>query len=434
MTSPLPFDVFALTFPALVLQCLAPPPTLYSTSPFPTVNSWSLDPPGEMQLRALLDWLRGQYRQWKHEVSRTDARNERGGGSVGFAGHRTREVGHLDGSRKAIMTAEAAQEEEDSVVKHALDAYSHWDLLPEKSKSDSWRLEILRAYSREKEKRQQVDIRLEEALQDVEHCKAQVDRLSKYQQPREFLVKTPTAMPIAKDTLKEFNALSSTPISDWDFDRLLNKWKIVVQENRRSATGMASQKPLTTFPPTQESYQTSAMPLATSSSRLTNGSTTTSSTFIPPPPLPPPPARVSEGDSADDNEDMEDTPMEDGDGPPTASTSSVPTSRAPTAAMTSSRGSISVETKHDLSKTSTTATTPMSIEHTTRTMDQARSRGSISVNINYPSSSVRGSIDAGVNPKGFNVGAAGSRMNDTSQTISPSTGGAGTRSGGAMDQ
>ncbi|KAI9794583.1 MAG: hypothetical protein M1816_004470 [Peltula sp. TS41687] len=447
-TSPLPFDIFALTFPALVLQCLAPPPTLYATSPFPTVNSWSLDLPGEMQLRALVDWLRGQYRPWKREVSRTtDTRNERGGGvggGAGYPGHRPREVVHHDGGRKPIMTAEAAQEQEDAVVKHALDAYNHWDLLPDKSKSDSWRLEILRAFSREKEKRQQVDIKLEEALQDVDHCKAQVDRLSRCQQPREYLMKTPTSMPVAKETLRELSGLSNTPISDWDFDRLLNKWKMVVQENRRGTTGMASQKPLSSYPPPpppQESYQPPTMSLPSSSStRLTNGANPSPSTFVRPAPLLPPPTRINEEDSADDNdEDMEDAPMEDGDGPtPVASVSTTRAPPPPTAMMSSSsssRGSVSVEAKPDLNHhATTTTTTPMSVDQKTKSSEYVRPRGSLSVHINHPTSSFRGSIDAAASRRGSTAVAAATRMNDKSQSAtSPSvTGGAstGTRGGG----
>ncbi|KAI9887699.1 MAG: hypothetical protein M1823_000448 [Watsoniomyces obsoletus] len=240
-TSPLPFDVFALTFPALVLACLGPPPTLYSTQPFPTHNSWSLDPPAEMQFHALVEYLREQYRHWQAEMA---ARPEIRGRHDSVVSRNLREpFDHAARNGSMVMSPSAAHEQEERVMKHALDAYNHWNLLSEAQKHDSWRLEILRAYSREKEKRVELESRLEEALQDVAHCKAQVDRLSRSQQPREFLLKPPAAMPIAADTVKELSAASGAH-HDWEYERLLSKWKGVVQDHRRSVSGMAGQRPL----------------------------------------------------------------------------------------------------------------------------------------------------------------------------------------------
>ncbi len=128
-------------------------------------------------------------------------------------------------------------------MKHAADAYAHWNMLPEPQKHDSWRLEILRAYSREKEKRVDLEARLEEANQDKALQKAQVERLSRNQQPREFMLKPPTQMSMSAETVRELTAASDAH-QGWDFERLLSKWKGVVQDHRRSVSGMAGQRPL----------------------------------------------------------------------------------------------------------------------------------------------------------------------------------------------
>ena len=225
----------------MVLHCLAAPPTLYSTQPFPTVNSWSLDPPGEMQCQALVAYLREQSRNWQSELARPEPRAGRHESIV--AGRRLRDSINAEGLRHAMMSAGTAQEQEERVIKHAQDAYAHWNLQSDLQKYDGWRLEILRAYSREKEKRQELEARLEEALQDVAHCRAQVDRLSRCQQPREFILNPPSPMPISSETVKELSA-ASTAHQDWEYDRLLSKWKGVVQDHRRSVSGMAGQRPL----------------------------------------------------------------------------------------------------------------------------------------------------------------------------------------------
>ena len=288
---------------------------------------------------------------------KAEGRTDRSGSLAG----RPRDYVQLDGGKQGL-TASAAQEQEDAAVKHALDAYNHWDQSSETQKQEGWRLEILRAFSREKEKRQEVDIRLEETLQDVEHCKAQVDRLSRCQQPREFFLKPPTAMPLPKQTLRELNGSSSTT-PDWDYDRLLSKWRIMVQENRRSVSGMAGQRPLMST--SQDSYQSpSREPPLVHPSRLTNGSIVSfagappSAAAAPAPPI---------NGEADDNDRMEDDPPEPEEerSPPTA------------------RGSISVPSA--LMHRSVAATTAAAVSETqprrdgsiSMDTDQVRPRGSV---------------------------------------------------------
>ncbi len=140
-----------------------------------------------------------------------------------------------------------AQQEQEKVMKHLTTAFNHWKALSEKQKQESWRLEILRAYAREQEKHKGTAARLEKAEQEVLHLRAQVDRLSKCQQPREFLLFPPSTVPIAHEAVQELSrvGLDSAAL---DYDRLVDKWKSVIQRNRKSSSGMPAQKPLPNTP------------------------------------------------------------------------------------------------------------------------------------------------------------------------------------------
>ncbi|KAI9851361.1 MAG: hypothetical protein M1838_003917 [Thelocarpon superellum] len=237
-STPLDFDPFACTFPGLVLQCLSPPPTLFSTEPFPALDSWSTDAPGQMQFEALTRHFRRFYEQW---------RSDRVGGETRPA--RTTSlrdiVEGLDQAESTSPTdvAQANEREEGKVLQHLADAFNHWSQLPEKQKQDAWRLELLRAYSREQGQRKETVTQLELARQEVENLKAQVDRLNHQQQPREFLLHPPTNLPISSETLRQIKGGPSAALTTWDYDRLLAKWKAVVHESRPSA-GLAGQRSL----------------------------------------------------------------------------------------------------------------------------------------------------------------------------------------------
>ena len=51
------FDFCSLAFPGLCLAILPPPPTLFSSTPFPVAHTWSLSPPGESQRATLVRLL-----------------------------------------------------------------------------------------------------------------------------------------------------------------------------------------------------------------------------------------------------------------------------------------------------------------------------------------------------------------------------------------
>lgn len=136
-------------------------------------------------------------------------------------------------------------EEEARYTNHLRDAFQAWKALPEKQKQEAWRTEALRAYTREQEKRHEADARLQRVEQEVQHLRAQVAQLSKCQQPREFVLFPPTTLPLPTDIAKaasETATQTGFDTADWDYDRLVAKWKSRLRGDGNSRLG--GQQPL----------------------------------------------------------------------------------------------------------------------------------------------------------------------------------------------
>ena len=260
-TAPLDFDIFALTFPALVLRCLTPPPTLFSAQPFPAPDSWSLDAPSQAQFEALSRYLRAQFDDWRTQRAVSERRrpgsyssNESTSGyDSGFGG-------------RPENTHQVVQQQEEKAMRHLTDAFDHWRHLPDQQRQESWLLEVLRACSREHGKQKEMASQLEVAQQEIERLRLQVERLSSCQQPRDFILNPPSIIPMSQWTLKQLSSDLSAKISDWDYDRLLSKWTDVVQSNRRSAMSLSAQRPLPE--PDRRSFSTPG----NAGERMVNGS------------------------------------------------------------------------------------------------------------------------------------------------------------------
>jgi len=228
--TPFDFDPFSLTYPALCLRCLHAPPTLFSGQPFSTTTSWSIEAPGPAQLEPLRQYFQETYRRWRSERAVADGRKDQ----------RNHANGHINGYN---YSDQQAQQEQDKVMKHLTSAFNHWKVVPEKQRQESWRLEVLRAYAREQEKQKATAASLENAEQEVLHLRAQVEQLSKCQQPREFLLFPPASVPIPQDTIKEMSK-AGLDLAALDYDKLVDKWKAVMHRHRKPNAGMAAQKPL----------------------------------------------------------------------------------------------------------------------------------------------------------------------------------------------
>ncbi|KAJ5899539.1 hypothetical protein N7495_004283 [Penicillium taxi] len=233
--SPFDFDIQSQTFPSLCLQLLPPPPSLFSIHPFPSPNSFSLQPPGLEHLDIVRQALRSKINQWQSDQ---------------LSGDSTSQKRHMGANVDQSMIFRTAQQHEEIGLRHLELAFSHWNNLPHENRREAWQLEITRAFAREVEKRKEVDEQLARVQQEANQLRAQVELLGSCQWPREFALFPPDTLPISRNVSRELDARSSQISSDsarWDYDNLIAKWKRVVMHDKsmgRIGVGYASGSPL----------------------------------------------------------------------------------------------------------------------------------------------------------------------------------------------
>ena len=119
---------------------------------------------------------------------------------------------------------------------HLQGAYEHWRLMSKSDQQSTWTLEILRAYSRERDANATLTADLERSEQHARHLEAQYDRLSRCQLPREWMLHPPNTVHVPstlKPNLSDLTSGAADPDIAFDADVLLNKWKAVVQRVAR---------------------------------------------------------------------------------------------------------------------------------------------------------------------------------------------------------
>ncbi|KAF2716824.1 hypothetical protein K431DRAFT_289054 [Polychaeton citri CBS 116435] len=194
------FDFFSMSLPGLCLATLSAPGTLFSPAPFPSPDSWSLQPPQRSQRDAV-----------------------------------ARKVGERVRERRRAAVDRGEHEwigvPDEVVFKHSAHieaAWDHWTSLPANEQSQMWTLEILRAFAREKDTRSRRERELERERQHSKHLEMQYDRLARCQLPREWQLRPPMTIPIPPAISQKFElkgSKSGVSEADYDIDVLLEKWK-----------------------------------------------------------------------------------------------------------------------------------------------------------------------------------------------------------------
>ncbi|KAF7190070.1 hypothetical protein HII31_08401 [Pseudocercospora fuligena] len=216
------FDFYSLSFPGLCLAILPAPTTLFSPTPFPSGESWTLTPPGKRQWETMVRFL--------NERSVMRRKTENIPDSVLFRHHT-----HLSG------------------------AWEHWEAMSESDRASAWQLEILRSYTRAQERNRSYKTELEQAQQHIRHLEAEYDRLSRCQLPREFLTHPPNTVPISSAVMRELRTSrlqSGADEVNYDAGALITKWRSQIKNTMRPArvTQNVAQQPK---PPQREPYQSS---------------------------------------------------------------------------------------------------------------------------------------------------------------------------------
>ncbi|KAK4043099.1 hypothetical protein C8A01DRAFT_13325 [Parachaetomium inaequale] len=254
-STPFDFDTFSLDFPALTLQCLDPPPTLFASTQHPTPTSWSILPPGQIQFEALHAYFQGEFRRWKTAcAAATTALNEE------LTYPPPSDPVRTDSKAEVLKAEKAAAQMEKHVYDHLAATYSIWNGLAQEQREQLWRLELARGVGR---KRKEVD-KLKEGQhllrQENAHLKAQVEQLTRLQQPREFKVTPPSTVYVDEKLVAHMleNAmLNGRPfvglnMADRNSDlgtvvsSVIDRWKKVIVSTRSAGGGLQAQRTLST--------------------------------------------------------------------------------------------------------------------------------------------------------------------------------------------
>ncbi|ETI22894.1 hypothetical protein G647_04688 [Cladophialophora carrionii CBS 160.54] len=238
--SPFNFDVQSQTFPSLCLKVLPAPATLFQASPFPTPQSIPINPPGPDQLASLRQKLSSAIDYWKWQALRL-----------------AQPTSSNIGEEQDFLTHSAKQWME-STLTHVDASYQNWMAQPLDIRNLLWQVELLRAYNSEQQKVQEMEEKLERLQQEADQLQQQVEYLSRCQWPREMALWPPerkTFGATMRDELRMINLnrghagshgpggadeTVNAPIENvltrmgdkWDFDKLVNKWKAHVKEDR----------------------------------------------------------------------------------------------------------------------------------------------------------------------------------------------------------
>ncbi|OAA70261.1 hypothetical protein ISF_02235 [Cordyceps fumosorosea ARSEF 2679] len=250
-SNPFDFDPLSLDFPALTLQCLKPPPTLFSSTQHATSTSWSVQSPGEREFSVLQLYFEDAFKAWKVTcASATTAATE--------------ELIMLPNGRSAWNLQDAVRKAErdastfeTQVAEHIQSAFAAWAALPEQRRDELWVLELARGVGRKQKDLDRYKDEQHRLKQENTHLKTQVEQLNRLQQPREFKLLSPTTFPVDRELVaKAYGAgvrgakSIGFDVEDRQFDlktvveRSIGRWKSVITSTRISSSGMSAQKPL----------------------------------------------------------------------------------------------------------------------------------------------------------------------------------------------
>lgn len=189
------------------------------------MSSIPLEPPGPQQLDSVRVQVQKLIDKWRNE-------------------HTSIVSGSLsDGVNSALGIAHQHTE---MARQHIELVYQSWAPLPDAVKQDRWRLEVMKALSREVDRRKEVEEQLHRTEQEARRLQGQVDMLSRCQWPREFALFPPEHRTFSKEMSKAFSATSGTGVHDasaeeyWDYENVVRRWKRVVSDDSARKLGMAA--------------------------------------------------------------------------------------------------------------------------------------------------------------------------------------------------
>ena len=212
------YNPFELDFPSLCLRILSPPSTLFSTQPFPTVESWSLSPPDQRQYDALQSRIRDRISLSREQRRHTPPK-------------------HQASVTSPTSTSPISDSEAERLLNHVFQAWQHWSSLNEEARQSMWTLCILRSYTQAETARKEAESTVDVLKRQIEHLSMQLAKATKdYSLYRDKSLSSNailTSMRLSPDTLVQIHK-QGTDVRNWDYDKLVEKWRDIVREEQES--------------------------------------------------------------------------------------------------------------------------------------------------------------------------------------------------------
>ncbi|ODA82381.1 hypothetical protein RJ55_00888 [Drechmeria coniospora] len=248
-TTPFDFDPLSLDFPALTLQCLRPPPTLFSSTQHPTSTSWSVQFPGQREFGAMKSYFRDELRYWK--AARASA--------AAAAVDETSANAQKETQEAVKRLEKIAGNLETQIEEHLQSAYAVWASLPAQRQQELWILELARGVGR-KHKEAEMGKELQHTLQQENaKLKMQLEQVHRLrQQQGELHVRSSTGASLDRDLLvsayeqavKQGKVIIGFDMEDRNADlgtvvsNSIERWKNVISMTRATSAAAVPQKPL----------------------------------------------------------------------------------------------------------------------------------------------------------------------------------------------
>lgn len=252
---PFDFEPLALDFPALTLQCLQAPPTLFSSTPHPTSTSWSIQPPGQKQYEALKMYFHEEFHKWRVACATATTI------SAEDLTYPPSEINFPRDMRESVKKAEkAAALLEKQVHEHLQSTYHVWEQLQPLRRSELWGLELARSVGRRQKELEKLKEAQYATRQESANLKTQIEQLNRLQQPREFRIVPPATLPIEETFMNYLLGLGASGVRgvgvtveerhvdlNTMVSRAIDRWKSVIVSTR--SAGMGGQKSLDRITP-----------------------------------------------------------------------------------------------------------------------------------------------------------------------------------------
>lgn len=208
--TPFDFEFFRLGFPALCLRCMPPPRSMSSHHSNLGQETWPLDPPGPSEFEYLKRFLFAKLQEWKARVAQGDQYTDHNG-------------------EDDQQLSDNLSKEEATHQQHFVEAYNDWQKLTPEKRQEQWRLECQKAYAEEYDRHQGTRDRLDQLEQEIHHLRDRLDQQKSGHVATDFEI---SAIPLSRMTMAAVKPHELRDLQHWDYDRLLEKWKHRIHEQR----------------------------------------------------------------------------------------------------------------------------------------------------------------------------------------------------------